>query len=51
MTISVGNPKAKRVTCDADTMWVELADGCTLDVPFAYFPRLLLATDQQRRRH
>lgn len=51
MTISVDSPKATRVTFDADTMWVELADGRTLGVPLAYFPRLLSATDEQRRQH
>jgi hypothetical protein len=30
-------------------MWVELADGRSLGVPLAYFPRLLRATEEQRR--
>ena len=51
MSISVGNPIATRVRFEADTMWVELADGRTLGVPLAYFPRLLKATDEQRRQH
>jgi len=51
MSISVDSAKATRVTFDADTMWVELADGRTLGVPLAYFPRLLAATEQQRRDH
>jgi hypothetical protein len=29
-------------------MWVELADGRSLGVPLAYFPRLLRATAEQR---
>jgi len=29
-------------------MWVELADGRTLGVPLAWFPRLLHASPQQR---
>jgi len=30
-------------------MWVELADGRQMGVPLAYFPRLLRATDAQRK--
>jgi hypothetical protein len=29
-------------------MWVELADGRSLGVPLAYFPKLLRATNEQR---
>jgi hypothetical protein len=43
-------PLAVRVTFDADTMWVDLADGRRLGVPLAYFPRLLRATPAQRQR-
>ena len=32
------------------TMWVELADGRTLGVPLAWFPRLLHATPEQREQ-
>ena len=35
MTIS-----ATAVRFDDDTMWVDLADGRTLGVPLAWFPRL-----------
>lgn len=42
---------AKNVTFDADRMWVELADGRTLGVPLAYFPRLLGATARQRKTY
>jgi hypothetical protein len=41
--------KAKRVRCDRDTLWVELADGRTLGVPLAWFPRLLRASPAQRK--
>ncbi len=41
-------PLAIRVDFDADTMWLELADGRRLGVPLAYFPRLLRATPAQR---
>jgi len=43
-------PQAIRVTFDADTMWVDLADGRRLGVPLAYFPHLLRATPAQRQR-
>jgi hypothetical protein len=39
---------AKEVRFDDYTMWVDLADGRTLGVPLAWFPRLLHATPEQR---
>jgi hypothetical protein len=42
---------AKKLTFDADTMWIELADGRKLGVPLAYFPRLLDATPEQREAY
>ena len=36
MSISV---RAKKLTFDRDTMWVELDDGRSLGVPLAWFPR------------
>jgi len=44
-------PLAIRVDFDADTMWLELADGRRLGVPLAYFPRLLRATSAQRNSY
>lgn len=41
-------PRATRVSFDADNMWVELTDGRQLGVPLAYFPRLLNASPVQR---
>jgi len=43
-------PRARRVTLDKDTLWVELADGRQLGVPLAYFPRLLSASPEERAR-
>ncbi len=40
------SPTAARF--DDHTMWVDLADGRTLGVPLAWFPRLLNATPAQR---
>ena len=43
MTIS-----ATKVRFDDNSIWVELSDGRTLGVPYAWFPRLLAATPKQR---
>ena len=42
---------AKKVTFDADNMWVELLDGRQLGVPLAYFPRLAEAKSSQRKKY
>lgn len=39
---------ATDVRFDDDTMWVALADGRTLGVPIAWFPRLLAAAPDER---
>jgi len=39
---------AETVRCDDDTLWVDLADGRSIGVPLAWFPRLLRATPEQR---
>lgn len=38
------------VTCTADAVCAELADGRTICAPLAWFPRLLHATPEQRSR-
>jgi len=38
------------VRFDEFTMWVALADGRTLGVPLAWFPRLLRATPAEREQ-
>ena len=48
MTTSLTDVRATRVHCDADNLWVDLADGRQLGVPLAYFPRLLQASPAQR---
>ncbi len=40
---------AKAVRFDDNSMWVELSDGRTIGVPYAWFPRLLNATPRQRK--
>ena len=48
MSTLVAEPVAQALRFDAETMWVDLADGRRLGVPLAYFPRLLRATPEQR---
>ena len=51
MNTLVCDALAKQVRFDEDTMWVVLADGRTLGVPLAYFPRLLNATPEERAKY
>ncbi len=51
MNISVSEALARQVRFDEDTMWVDFADGRTLGVPLAYFPRLLKASPSQRMKY
>ena len=45
------NTSALDLTFDNIMMWVAFADGRTLGVPLAYFPRLLAASPEQRLRY
>ena len=51
MNISIKEPAATSVRFDTDNIWVDLADGRTLGVPLAYFPRLLKASEDQRKSY
>ncbi len=51
MNTLVHEPLASAVAFDEDNICVELKDGRKLAVPLAYFPRLLKATDKQRKNH
>jgi hypothetical protein len=42
--------RARRVRITRDELVVELQDGRTVSVPLAWFPKLLHATDEQRRK-
>ncbi|MBC7104233.1 MAG: DUF2442 domain-containing protein [Alphaproteobacteria bacterium HGW-Alphaproteobacteria-3] len=42
------NISAKSLRFDENSMWVDLADGRSLGIPLAWFPRLLAATPEQR---
>src|SRR5271154_6827528 len=44
------NISATKVTFDEHSMWVDLSDGRTIGVPFAWFPRLLNAKPRQRAK-
>ena len=43
--------RARKLTFDRDTMWVELDDGRSLGVPLAWFPRLMRASAVQRENY
>ncbi|MBN1360104.1 MAG: DUF2442 domain-containing protein [Sedimentisphaerales bacterium] len=51
MSTSVSEARARQIRFDDDTMWVDLADGRTLAVPLAYFPRLLNASPAERAKY
>ncbi len=42
-------PNAEKVNVTKDTLTVDLSDGRTIAVPLAWFPRLLHATNQERK--
>jgi hypothetical protein len=52
MNTSVENARALAVdvSCSNDSLSVVLADGRTISVPLAWFPRLLEATPKQRAK-
>jgi hypothetical protein len=39
---------ASAVRCDDETLWVDLADGRSIGVPLAWFPRLMHASPIER---
>lgn len=47
--IEVSVPVADSVTVTDDTLTVELSDGRSLSVPLAWFPRLVHATQAERK--
>jgi hypothetical protein len=42
---------AESLRFDDHTMWVDLADGRTIGIPLAWFPRLLHASAEQRQNY
>jgi len=47
----VEQAQASTVWTDEDNLWVALADGRHIAVPLRYFPRLLKATENQRKNY
>ena len=47
-TTEVKVPDAEDVSVTQDTLTVELADGRTISVPLAWYPRLVHATQRER---
>jgi Protein of unknown function (DUF2442) len=43
-------PNAESVTVTEDTLSVDLSDGRTISVPLSWYPRLLHATQKERRK-
>lgn len=43
--------RAAKVWFDKNSVWVSLQDGRQLSIPLSYFPRLLKATQKQRRKY
>ncbi|EXI72705.1 MAG: hypothetical protein AW07_03150 [Candidatus Accumulibacter sp. SK-11] len=48
--IEVQTPLARSVRVTRDSLHVDLADGRTISVPLAWYPRLLHATADERKR-
>lgn len=48
-TIEVHIPEAQGVAVTDDTLQVELSDGRTISVPLAWYPRLVHATQNERK--
>ena len=47
-TVEVRVPDAEDVMVTEDTLTAELADGRTISVPLAWYPRLVHATEEER---
>ncbi len=42
------NISPESVRFDDDTLWVSLSDGRVINAPLVWFPRLLVASEEQR---
>lgn len=49
-TVEIEVPFAQNVTVTEDTLSVDLSDGRSISVPLAWFPRLVHASVEERRR-
>ena len=48
-TVEIEIPLARAVKVTQDSLHVDLADGRTISVPLAWYPRLLHATPEERK--
>ncbi|MFA7239295.1 MAG: DUF2442 domain-containing protein [Sulfuricellaceae bacterium] len=48
--VEVAAPNAESVILTDDTLCIDLADGRTISVPLAWYPRLQYATSEERNR-
>ena len=47
--VEIEVPNAEHLTATKDTLSVDLSDGRTISVPLAWFPRLLHASQEERK--
>jgi hypothetical protein len=47
--VEIEVPNAENVTVSEDTLSVDLSDGRTISVPLSWYPRLLHASQKERR--
>ena len=47
--VEIEVPNAERLTTTDDTLSVDLSDGRTISVPLAWFPRLVHASQEERK--
>ena len=47
--VNIEVPNAERVTVTDDTLSVDLSDGRTISVPLSWYPRLLHASQKERK--
>jgi hypothetical protein len=44
-------PNIQQVTITEEALSVDLSDGCTISVPFAWYPRLLQGSPEERNSY
>lgn len=49
LAVNIEIPNARSIVVSDDTLTVELDDGRTVSVPTAWYPRLLNASEEERR--
>jgi len=50
LAIQIDAPNANNVSVSEDTLSVDLSDGRSISVPIEWFPRLVHATPEERRK-